>query len=221
MRKNLIFNFLVSLRGAVRRRSNLFNTKVASLSLAMTQNTHKALWRSVLIILCLVISGCLDTQVPPFMGNDIITDDRMIGQWIPIEPNADAVPPVYTVIPWGNKLYQLHFKEEDKESSAEMTLFQLNGQTYLSVDYADSEEIDTLRYSWEGDILKLNGFNKKQFVALTQKEKLDFQYSIDTSSSSDIFIHLQATTEQLRALIEKHGSQLFTDKPMKFKRVNE
>ncbi len=167
------------------------------------------------------LTGCLDTQVPPFLTNDIITDDKMIGQWTPIEPTPDAMPPIYTVSPFGDKLYQLHFQEEDKESFAQMTFFQLNNENYLSVDYADSEEIDTFQYHWEGDALQLNGFNKKAFVELTQKEKLDFKYSIEKSSPSDIFIHLQATTDQLRAFIEKHGSELFTDKAIEFKRVNE
>ncbi len=167
------------------------------------------------------LTGCLDTQVPPFLTNDIITDDKIIGQWTPIEPTPDAMPPIYTVSPFGDKLYQLLFQEEGKESFAQMTVFTLNGQTYLSVDYADSEEIDTFQYSWEGDVLELKGFNKSVFVELAQKEKLDFKYSIERSLLSDIFIHFQATTEQLRAFIEKYGSQLFRDNSMKFKRVNE
>lgn len=169
----------------------------------------------------LFLTGCLDTQLPPFLPDDIITDDRMIGQWTPIEPVADAMPPIYTVSPFGDKFYQLHFQEEGKESLAQMTVFQLNNQTYLSVDYADSEEIDTFQYEWEGDILKLKGFNKTQFAALVQREEPDFKYSIEKFSANEIFIHLQATTGQLRAFIEKHGSQLFTDKAIEFKRVNE
>lgn len=165
--------------------------------------------------------GCLDTKVPPYLSEDIMTDDKMIGQWMPVSPKTGEEPPVYTVIPSGDNLYQVQVKENGKESTAKMVLFKLDGTTYLTLSYSDSDEHDTVRYDWEGEALKIRGFDQKAFQELSEKEKLDIDFKMDPQTMVGPEVTFNTATDKLRNFIMKYGPQVFTEAPMEFKRINE
>ncbi len=175
---------------------------------------------AVTFLLSMFCGGCLDTPVQPYLEKDVISDDKMIGQWIPVNPPKDEETPVYTVVPEGNHSYRLLTKENNQESLAELTLYQLNNQTYLTVKYAEDETYDTFRYEWKGEILTLIGFDEQQFIDLSKKEKLDLEYRIDENTANGPFVAFESSSEKIRNFLETHGKDVFTEKPIEFQRID-
>jgi hypothetical protein len=172
------------------------------------------------LLLSMFCFGCLDTPVPPYLEKDVISDDKIIGQWIPVKPPEDDETPVYTVVPEGNNSYRLLTKENNRESLAQLTLYRLNDKTYLTVKYADDETYDTFQYAWKGETLTLIGFEEQQFIDLSKKEKLDLEYRIDEDTANGPFVAFESSSEKIRNFLQAHGAQVFTEKPIEFQRID-
>ena len=65
------------------------------------KRTNTILINSILTVVSLFCAGCLDTKSQPYTKEDIIADDKIVGQWIYADSAKQDTGVVYKVVSRG------------------------------------------------------------------------------------------------------------------------
>jgi hypothetical protein len=188
-------------------------------------NTHR-LGSTLVVLLILLAPGCVPSLNPLYTEQDLIFDDRLLGDWAEDGDTADH----WRFERLDERLYRVTCTEGGKEGRFDVRLMDLDGRRYL--DFEPSEE--------SLDPVGLGGFYRMHWVrahtfaelglvdgvlrmAMVNGDWLSKHLEQNPGSlahrrrGSDELL-LTASTEQLQRFVKTHAGEMFGD-AMELKRV--
>jgi hypothetical protein len=119
-----------------------------------------------------LLSGCLDTNVPPYFESDVITDNHILGIWVP-EKERETV---FTITARDDKSYTLKTTENNVSELAILKIFKLGKETFVT-SYKEKDassnpgrvSYETFLYRLDKNAVYLEGIDSTSFVDLIKK----------------------------------------------------